>query len=71
MAHPIIDFTHLTPEERIELATQLWDSLEPAALEPDESLADELRRRRAELAGDGELGEPWSQVFEETRERGA
>jgi putative addiction module component (TIGR02574 family) len=29
MAHPLFDFSHLSPAERIELAERLWDSLEP------------------------------------------
>ena len=70
MATPIFDFSHLTPEQRIELAEQLWDSLEPAALAPDEAQVAELRRRRAELAEDGDPGEAWEQVLDEIAERG-
>ena len=71
MAAPILDFSHLTPDERIELAEQLWDSLEPSAVGPDEDQLAELRRRRAELAADGDPGEPWEQVLDEIAERGA
>jgi putative addiction module component (TIGR02574 family) len=71
MATPILDFSHLTPDERIELAEQLWDSLEPAAVGPDDEQLIELRRRRAELAADGDPGEPWEQVLDEIAERGA
>ena len=67
MSTPIIDFSHLTPAERIELAEQLWDSLEPRERE-DVALADEqlaeLRRRRAALANDGDVGEPWETVLD-------
>ena len=45
----IYDFSHLSPAERIELAMQLWDSLEPTPLVGDETLATNLRQRRAEL----------------------
>jgi plasmid stabilization system protein ParE len=34
MGAPILDFSHLTPDERIELAEQLWDSPEPADVGP-------------------------------------
>jgi len=34
MAAPILDFSHLTPEERIELAEQLWDSLDAGDVAP-------------------------------------
>ena len=71
MATPFLDFSHLTPDERIELAEQLWDSLEAAAVGPDEAQAAELRERRAKLAADGERGEPWSAVLAEIAERGA
>ncbi|MBA3343834.1 MAG: addiction module protein [Gemmatimonadales bacterium] len=39
-------FSHLTPEERIQLAEELWDSLEPSAVLLTPELAAELRRRR-------------------------
>ena len=71
MATPILDFSHLTPDERIELAEQLWDSLAPDAVGPDDAQAAELRRRRAELAADGDLGEPWRRVLDDIAERGA
>ena len=65
MSAPIFDFSHLTPEERIELAEQLWDSLEVTALPPTAEEAAELRRRRAALAEDGALGEPWRAVLDD------
>ena len=71
MASPILDFSHLTPDERIELAEQLWDSLEPEALSPTDGQVTELRCRRAELEADGEPGEPWQAVLKEISERGA
>jgi len=70
MATPILDFSHLTPDERIELAEQLWDSLEPDAVGPDEEQATELRQRRAELAVDGDLGEPWRHVLDGIAQHG-
>lgn len=71
MATPILDFSHLTPDERIELAEQLWDSLDAEAVGPNEEQVAELRRRRAELAADGDLGEPWRQVLADIAQRGA
>ncbi len=65
MAAPIFDFSHLTPAERIELAEQLWDSLDPGTLAPTAEEAAELRRRRAALEADGALGEPWRQALDE------
>ena len=47
-----MDFSHLTADQRIELAEQLWDSLDPAAIEPSTEDVAILRVRRAELATD-------------------
>ncbi len=71
MATPLIDFTHLTPDQRIELAEQLWDSLEADLVGPSVADADLLRTRRAELAKDGDPGEPWRQTIQELKTRGA
>lgn len=71
MAVPILDFSHLTPSERLELAEQLWDSLRPEAIAPSDEQAALLRQRRAELEEDGDLGEPWRAVLDGIAERGA
>jgi putative addiction module component (TIGR02574 family) len=71
MAAPIFDFSHLTPAERIELAEQLWDSLEPQSIEMAPDQAAELRRRRAALTKDGAPGQPWQEALDEIEERGA
>ena len=72
MSNSIIDFSHLTPAERIELAEQLWDSLEPRdraeMARADEQTA-ELRRRRAALDEDGDPGEPWEAVLDQIEAR--
>jgi len=65
----IYDFSHLSPAERIELAAQLWDSLEPEPLVVDETLATDLRHRRAELRTDGNLGIDGNQVLDEIAAR--
>jgi len=65
----IFDFSHLSPAERIELAGQLWDSLEPEPLAADETLATDLRHRRAELSADGNLGIDGNQVLDEIAAR--
>lgn len=71
MASRLPDFSHLTPDERMELAEQLWDSLPIEAIEPDDVQTAELRRRRAQLTSDGELGVPWKQALDELEGRGA
>ncbi len=64
MATPLLDFSHLTPE-------QLWESLDPAVIGPSAADTDLLRARRAELATDDEPGEPWRSTIQELKKRGA
>ena len=73
MSKSILDFSHLTPAERVELAEQLWDRLEPREREklgPDEEQLAELNRRRAALDEDGGPGEPWEDVLGQIQARG-
>ena len=70
MAHPLFDFSHLSPAERIELAEQLWDSLEPSVAPLTDEQAAELRHRRAALEADGDPGEPWEQALDDIERRG-
>ena len=71
MSAPLFDFSHLTPEEGIELAEQLWDSLDPSQLRPGPEDNAELRRRRAVLETDDSLGQPWRQALDELESGGA
>ena len=66
---PMLDFSHLTPSERIELAEELWDSLEATALPLSEQQVTELRRRRASLDQEPP-GRPWQEVLDEIEQRG-
>lgn len=70
MSSPIFDFSHLTPEERIQLAEELWDSLEPTAVPLTPELAVELRRRREEYGRDGDPGQPWREALDDIEQRG-
>ena len=71
MVKPAMDFSHLTAAERIQLAEDLWDSLEPETVALTDPQITELRRRRAELHADGDAGEPWEEVLKDIEERGA
>ena len=51
-------------------AEQLWDSLDTRDVAPTPEQVAELRRRRAELQADGDLGEPGDQTLDEIAERG-
>lgn len=70
MASNLFDFSHLTPDERIELAEQLWDSLPADAVGPDDEQLAELLRRRAELGRDGNPGRPWKEALDELESGG-
>jgi putative addiction module component (TIGR02574 family) len=70
MGAPAFDFSHLTPEERIQLAADLWDSVtDPAAIPVPAAHADELRRRVERLERDGARGEPWRITLERIEQR--
>ena len=70
MASPAFDFRHLTPEERIQLAEDLWDSLEPTHVPLTQAQAAELEHRRALHEADPARGRPWREVVDEIERRG-
>jgi len=63
------DIAKLSPEERLELLEQLWDSLSPEAIPMTEAQNEELDRRLDELDRDGPIGIPWNEVLERIRNR--
>ncbi len=70
MSSPIFDFSHLTPEERIQLAEELWDSLKPAELSIPEELGAELDRRLERHRQDPGRGRPPEEVLRDIEQRG-
>jgi putative addiction module component (TIGR02574 family) len=64
MAHPLFDFSNLTPAERVELAIALWDSLPAHSAEPPitEAQRAELLRRADAYRRDPNAGSPWPDV---------
>lgn len=70
MSSPIFDFSHLTPEERIQLAAELWDSLEPDQLPVSEELGAELDRRVERHRQDPGRGRPAEDVLRDIEQRG-
>jgi putative addiction module component (TIGR02574 family) len=64
--NPLFDFSHLTAAERIQLAQDLWDSLEPAEIDAELPLSDELKaeldRRLVDLEQHPDAGIPWEEV---------
>jgi putative addiction module component (TIGR02574 family) len=64
MAHPLFDFSNLTPAERVELAVALWDSLPADSEEPPVTDAQraELLRRADAYRRDPKAGSSWPDV---------
>jgi putative addiction module component (TIGR02574 family) len=70
MSNPIFDFSNLTPEERIQLAEDLWDSLaeNPESVRLTEAQAEELDRRVEAYEQDRDPGRPWNEVLRRIQE---
>jgi len=60
-----IDISSLSPDERLELLEQLWDSLSstPRAIPLTDAQREELDRRLDDLEREGPVGIPWEDVF--------
>ena len=54
----------MTPEERIQLAEELWDSLPREAQALTEAQQVELGRRLVLYASDPDRGRPWREVMD-------
>ena len=68
MPRPRIDFSRLTPEERLELIGQLWDSLD-AAPEPSAEQLAELERRSHDLDAQPDASLPAADAIAHLRAR--
>src|SRR6267143_2008770 len=68
-----IDIATLSPEERLKLLEQLWDSLSssPSAVPLTKPQRDELDRRLDELDREGPVGIPWEEVYRRISSRRA
>lgn len=66
-----VDIASLTPEERLSLLEELWDSLAPApeAVPLTDTQRSELDRRLDDLERDGPVGIPWEEVLSRIRSR--
>ena len=67
-----LDIAALTPEERLSLLEELWDSLAPSpqAVPLTEAQRVELDRRLDDLEIEGPVGIPWDEVVDRIRSRG-
>lgn len=69
MRRPHVDIRALTPEERLTLLEEIWDSLEPEDVPLTDAQRAELDRRLDDLERDRDLGIPWEEVLRQIRER--
>jgi putative addiction module component (TIGR02574 family) len=70
MSRARFDFSHLTVDERVELAEELWASVAEvqAALPLTAAQAEELDRRVEEYRQDRNPGTPWREVLKKIEE---
>ncbi len=73
MGRSSVDIKTLSPEERLALIEEIWDSLSPEDVPVTDAQRAELDRRSADLDRDIELGRPlgipWEEVLRQLRER--
>jgi putative addiction module component (TIGR02574 family) len=67
MSEPKVDFTKLSPEQRLQLIGEIWDSLEDEALPVEPELLAELDRRLAEFEANPAEGRPAAEVIARIR----
>jgi putative addiction module component (TIGR02574 family) len=71
MSKPALNIDELSPEERLRLIEELWDSLndEPGTVPLTNAQREELDRRLDDLERSGPEGIPWDQVLQQIRSR--
>ena len=71
MSKPELNITELSPEERLRLIEELWDSLsaKPGAIPLTNAQREELDRRLDDLESSGPEGIPWEEVLQQIRSR--
>ncbi len=71
MSKPALNIGDLSPEERLRLIEELWDSLSdnPGAVPLTDAQREELDRRLDDLERSGPEGIPWDQVLQQVRSR--
>ena len=72
MNMPGLNLNNLSPEEKLRLLEELWESLSatPDAVPLTATQRQELDRRLDEIERDGPNGIPWDQVLREIESRG-
>jgi putative addiction module component (TIGR02574 family) len=65
----VVEFSHLSPEQRLDLIGQLWDSLTPGEAPVTHAQKAEINRRLATLDRDIEQGRDADDVLADLRRR--
>jgi putative addiction module component (TIGR02574 family) len=71
MSKPALNISDLSPEERLRLIEELWDSLteKPETVPLTNQQREELDRRLDDLEQSGPVGIPWDEVLQQIRSR--
>jgi len=71
MSKPALDIDSLSPEERLRLIEELWESLSelPEVVTLTDEQRGELDRRLDDLERSGPQGIPWEEVLQQIRTR--
>lgn len=71
MSKSALNIHDLTPEERLRLIEELWDSLteKPEAVPLTDAQREELDRRLDDLERSSPAGIPWDDVLQQIRSR--
>ena len=69
MSKPALNIGEMSPEERLRLIEELWDSLneKPGTVPLTNAQREELDRRLDDLERSGPEGIPWDQVLQQIR----
>ncbi|MBN1610939.1 MAG: addiction module protein [Polyangiaceae bacterium] len=62
MARPALDLSRLTPDEKLDLIGELWDSLDDTDITLSPEQQQELSSRLGRLDREGVSGSPWHEV---------
>ena len=65
MSKAAVEIEQLSPAERLDLISRLWDSLADDDVHLTDAQREELEHRLDELDREGPVGVPWEQVFRE------
>ena len=71
VSKPALNIGDLSPEERLRLIEELWDSLNktPETVPLTNAQREELDRRLDDIERSGPEGIPWDQVLQQIRSR--